>query len=469
MINPKFNKDNSAKTAIITETGKVVTYSDLSNDVREISQFLINRDIIFIICNNDYVPLQFYLAALETGAVPLLLSSDTSPLQLNKLIELYSPHLVLALSAIILKKWGLSPLSEHDKYTLYRNHTSSSLELHKDLAFLATTSGSTGDPKLVRFSANNLKSNASSIIEYLNITPNDRAITSLPMNYSYGLSVINSHLLAGASIVLSNHSLMEREFWQQINTYNVTSFAGVPYHFEMLLRLGLKRLKIPTIKKITQAGGKLTPEKTEKVHAFCEEKGINFWVMYGQTEASPRMSYLPPHETLKRSASIGIAIPNGKMWICDERGEAVTDAYQTGELVYEGPNVCMGHAWLAEDLALNDRQHGILKTGDLAHFDEDGFFYIDGRLSRFLKIYGNRIALDQVEQMIHAYGLIGIASGEDDKITVHIVNLDSDKIATSLQERLATAMKINPQAITIQIIDSIPRLANGKIDYQCLR
>ena len=462
------NNNNTEQIAVITETGKQVTYSTLVNDVKSAANILKDRELIFIICQNDYVPLQFYLAALETGSIPLFLSSDIQASQLKNLFETYSPHLVLAAPDLKNILVDLNPLSQHDNYMLFRNDASTCPEFHKDLAYLAMTSGSTGDQKLVRLSANNLKSNALSIIEYLDITPDDRAITCLPISYSYGLSVINSHLLAGASIVLSNHSLMQKEFWQQINTHNITSFAGVPFHFEMLLRLGLKRLKMPSIKKITQAGGELTAKKVEKVHAFCESKDIKFWVMYGQTEASPRMSYLPPHEILQRPGSIGKAIPGGKMWVSDEQGKKIVAINQTGELIFEGPNVFMGYARSKEDLVLNDQQQGTLKTGDLAYYDKDGFFYINGRLSRFLKIYGNRIALDQVEKMIHSYGFEGVASGEDDKLVVHIVDLEDDDSAASLQEKLAVSMKINPQALTVQAIGAIPRLANGKIDYQCL-
>lgn len=469
MTNHMFNKGNAEQTAIITETGELITYRSLSNDVKMAGNHLKDRELIFIVCRNDYVPLKFYLAALEIGAVPLLLSFDIHQDHLLKLIKTYSPHLLLMMPDIVHALPGFKLLSEHGDYALYRNDAPiSSLQLHKGLAFLATTSGSTGDPKLVCLSGSNLKSNALAIINYLDIKPCDRAIISLPINYSYGLSVVNSHLLAGASIVLSNHSLLEKEFWQQINTYNITSFAGVPYHFEMLLRLGLKRLKMPSITKITQAGGHLDVDKIEKVHAFCEEKSIKFWVMYGQTEASPRISYLPIDEILKRPGSIGKAIPGGKMWLCDEKGEPVTKPYQTGELVYEGPNVCLGHTQKADDLGLPDRNKGVLKTGDLAHFDKDGYFYIDGRLSRFLKIFGNRISLDQVEQLVQSFGFEGVAAGEDDKLVIHVVGSNDDEIV-SLQEKLAVSMKINPQALSLNIIDAVPRLANGKIDYQCLR
>lgn len=469
MINPMFNNDNSERTAIITEKGDVVSYAALENDIKTVAKALKDRDLIFIICRNDYVAVVFYLAALNVGAVPLIINANSAHKHIEDLTHAYLPNLVLSCESLPSGMEGFSQVSNHDGYVFYRNDHRSKINLHKDLAFLAATSGSTGDPKLVRMTAENLKSNAAAIVQYLDISAEDRAITSLPIHYSYGLSVINSHLMAGASIVLSNHSIMEKEFWQQIGEHNVTSFAGVPFHFEMMLRLGLKRMKLQGIKKITQAGGKLGPEHVKAVSEYCAEKNIRFWVMYGQTEASPRISYVPPHEAVQRPGSIGIAIPGGKMWISDENGNAVINAHQIGELVYEGPNVCMGHAEKAEDLALGDQLGGVIKTGDLAHFDEDGFYFIDGRLSRFLKIYGNRIALDQVEGLIHSMGYEGVVGGQDDHLIAYIVNLGGEENANALYEELATTMKINPQAITIKTIDEIPRLDNGKVDYQCLR
>ncbi|MBL4603157.1 MAG: AMP-binding protein [Emcibacteraceae bacterium] len=459
--------NTSEQTAIITETGKVVTYSTLSDDIKRTASSLNDRELIFILCRNDYMSLLFYLAALDAGAVPLLLTAEGQGPHLKKLLELYSPQWVVGTPGTVNTQGSFDPVSQHEGYTLYRNNASTSPQLHVNLAFLATTSGSTGDPKLVRLSANNLKTNAAAIVEYLDITPDDRAITSLPISYSYGLSVVNSHLLAGASIVLSGHSLMEKEFWQEINTHNVTSFAGIPYHYEMLLRLGLPRLKIPSITKMTQAGGRLDDVKIEKIHKFCDENGIKFWVMYGQTEASPRMSYLPREDTVRKLGSIGIPISGGKLWIKGESEDDITSTGQIGELIYEGDNVCLGYARNKEDLAQGDANQNKLSTGDLARCDKEGYFYIEGRLTGFLKVFGNRISLNQIEKYLSEKGFVSAAYGQDDHLVVSVVvdkELDEEKI----KRELAHFTGVNMTAISVVGIKELPRLATGKIDYQCL-
>ena len=232
----------------------------------------------------------------------------------------------------------------------------------------------------------NLISNAKSISKYLDIKSNDRAISSLPLNYSYGLSVINTHLNSGASIVLTNSSMMERDFWYLINKHSVTSLAGVPYNYEMILRLGIDRLKIPSIKKMTQAGGKLSYDKINRINANLKQKNISFYTMYGQTEATARISYLAPDDIDKKPGSIGKAIPAGKMWLQGKKGKVIEETDSIGELVYSGDNVSMGYALSLSDLMLGDKNKGILRTGDLARCDSDGYFFIEGSINRFIKI-----------------------------------------------------------------------------------
>ena len=240
------NSRYSERTAIVTEEGRAIGYEALLADVDRVSALLEPRSLIFILARNDYPSILFYLASLECGVVPLILAADTQPAHVARLSSLFSPHLIFAASSFGAAWERLTPMAQEDGYTLYRNDASVRPTLHPDLAFLASTSGSTGSPKLVRLSLANLAANAASIVEYLDIGPEDRAAASLPLSYSYGLSIVNSHLLAGGSLVLSNHSLMERAFWTQMRDNAVTSFAGVPYHYEMLLRLRLERLNLPS-------------------------------------------------------------------------------------------------------------------------------------------------------------------------------------------------------------------------------
>lgn len=180
---------------------------------------------------------------------------------------------------------------------------------------------------------------------------------------------------------------MQREFWQQLGDYKATSLSGVPYTFEMLDRLRFYRRDLPNLRTMTQAGGKLLPELHKKFAEYAEQTGKKFVVMYGQTEATARMSYLPPEKCLEKVGSMGVAIPGGRFFLINENGEIITEAERVGELVYEGDNVTLGYAVRGEDLAKGDERHGRLETGDMAKFDKDGYFYIVGRKSAFENIW----------------------------------------------------------------------------------
>ena len=275
--------------------------------------------------------------------------------------------------------------------------------MHDDLALLLTTSGSVGSPKFVRQSYKNIAANTASIVEYLHLDTAERAITSLPMNYTFGISVINSHLMVGATLVLSPYTIMQREFWTLMSEQKVTSLSGVPYTYEMLDKLRFMRRDLPDLHTLTQAGGKLSPELHQKFAEYAQAQGKSFVVMYGQTEATARMSYLPPELSLTKVGSMGIAVPGGKFSLIDADNQQIIEPGVVGELVYEGDNVTLGYAQSRGDLAKGDEFGGRLLTGDMARFDEDGFFYVVGRKKRFLKIFGNRVNLDETERLIKSH------------------------------------------------------------------
>ena len=462
LINPRSPHD----IALICEDGRTLRYSALLAELDRIGHWFESRQLVFIFGRNDLASLLVYLAALGRDAVPLMLNGDAKAEHMPGLIEAFSPQFVFTGSFDAdCRAW--EPVAEEGECRLYRNPASTNPTLHPELAFLSATSGSTGSPKLVRLSMANLRANAAAIADYLEITPDDRAVTSLPISYSYGLSVVNSHLFAGASLVLTDRSLMDTAFWELARSHAVTSFAGVPYHYEMLLRLGLDQLNVPAIRKMTQAGGRLDPDKMHKVVEACAAQGIRFWTMYGQTEASPRISYVPPEETLNKLGSIGRAIPGGRMWVCNEAGEDITACHTVGELVYEGPNVCLGYAENGCHLARDDENRGILHTGDLARCDEDGYFFIEGRLSRFLKIYGTRISLDRIEKAVAERGFDCVAHGQDDRLIVSAVEAE-DLEPVALRREVAAFAGVNAAAVTVSVFPEIPRLPSGKVDYPCL-
>jgi acyl-CoA synthetase (AMP-forming)/AMP-acid ligase II len=347
-------------------------------------------------------------------------------------------------------------------YTAARPTSASEAVAHADLALLLTTSGSTGSPKLVRLTARNLEANARSITEYLGLGPAERAVQSLPMYYSYGLSVLNSHLLAGGSVVLTPHSFMRPEFWRDVDEQRATSFAGVPYMYETLHRLRFDPARHPSLRTLTQAGGALRRELTSHFHARCAAAGARLVVMYGQTEATARISYVPPERLAEKVGSIGRAIPGGTLRL--ERLEGMDGA--AAELVYEGPNVMMGYAETPADLALGDVQRGVLRTGDLGAVDADGYFSVVGRLKRFAKLFGRRVSLEDVERELEsAFPVRAIATEAGERLQV-CVAAEAAVADDALVAHLARFLAVPPSAIALRRLAELPLTATGKKDYK---
>jgi len=285
------------------------------------------------------------------------------------------------------------------------------------------------------------------------------------MSYTYGLSIINSHLLKGACLILNEHTLMEKEFWTLLKEKKATTFGGVPYAYEMLKKLKFSRIALPSLKYITQAGGKLSLELSEEFSKVCMDKGIKFIVMYGQTEATARMSYLPWNYALTKAGSMGIAIPGGEFYLIDSNNHEIKDNEVVGELIYKGDNVTLGYAESCYDLINGDDNFGILRTGDMAKRDENAFYYIVGRKKRFLKIFGNRINLDEVETILRSKGYECVCTGVDDKLSIYTIN---ENIEEELLKFISSQLGLNKIAFHVTYIKQIPRNDAGKIIYSAL-
>jgi acyl-CoA synthetase (AMP-forming)/AMP-acid ligase II len=325
-------------------------------------------------------------------------------------------------------------------------------EINTDLGLLLSTSGSTGTPKLVRLSYSNLQANAASIGEYLGLDERERAITSLPMAYSYGLSVINSHLLAGATILLTSKGVMQRDFWNLVCAERATSFAGVPYTYQMLLRTGLFERELPVL-TWTQAGGRLDPKYIERVHAIALARARRFFVMYGQTEATARISYVPPDLLANNVGSIGIPIPGGHLRVESE----------SGELIYRGPNVMLGYAQNVQDLSKGDELKGDLHTGDLARQGENGLFHITGRKKRFLKVLGLRLSLDDVETTLGRHFDTPLACfGTDEALQVAV---EDPSLTDPVRRLCCEVFKLHHSVVRVSHVERLPLTSSGKTDY----
>ncbi len=453
------------RLAVVSADGTSMSYGELAGFADEFGRmFSGERKLGFILARNTVGSLKSYIGCLESGAiVPLMLDSELDAASLAWLFGHYRPQYAIApIGHAACASFG-EPVFSYDDYAVYDTGMPA-CGLHDNLALLLATSGSTGTSKLVRLSYANVKADAESIAAYLDIDSDERAVTSLPMNYSYGLSVINSHILMGATMLLTNASVMQKEFWEFVREERATSIAGVPYTYQMFKRLRLTGMDLPDLRTLTQAGGKLPIELQKHFGEYACETGRRFFVMYGQTEATARMSYLPCEDVLEKVGSIGIAIPGGRFSLLDENGREIAEPDAEGELMYQGPNVSMGYATQREDLLEGDANGGVLVTGDMARFDEDGYFYITGRKKRFLKMFGKRTSLDECEQMVSdGFGIECACAGRDDLLCAYVV--DSDK-AGEVREYLARRLGLHPSAIKVRVIDEIPRNDSGKITYK---
>lgn len=454
---------HAGRIALIEESGERMTYAELHTEAGALAKAVGRRCLVFALCRNAIGSVLGYTAFLNHGIVPVMVNSHLDGTLLGNLLETYRPEYLWAPADQKEQFPEAETVYEARGYLLLKTNFGKETPLYDELALLITTSGSTGSPKLVRQSYENILDNAKSIAEYLKLDETERPITTLPMNYVYGLSIINSHFLTGGTVLLTDKTLMNREFWNFLREQEATSFGGVPYTYEMLDKLRFFRMNLPSLRTVTQAGGKITPELHEKFAAWAAETGRNFVVMYGAAEATSRMGYLPPEKAVEKKGSMGIPIPGGKFTLVDAEGQAITAPFTTGELVYEGKNVTLGYAERREDLILGDERHGRLETGDMAQFDEDGYYYIVGRKKRFLKIYGNRVNLDEIDRMVKAEFSIEMASaGKDDHLYLFVTDA---KMADPVREFVIGKTKLNPAAFKAVTLDEIPKNDAGKTLY----
>ncbi|MEG2020145.1 MAG: AMP-binding protein [Oscillospiraceae bacterium] len=456
------------KTALIDACGKEYTYKQLVDCADRFAEKIAARSLLFLMCSNTPASVIGYVGCLRHDIVPVMINKAIDSDLLNSLVEIYQPEYLFFPADKLL--YGYTTLDSfdnatHTQYLLGKCNKSVRHKLLPELGLLLTTSGSTGSPKLVRQSYKNLQSNTNSIIEYLKIDDSDKAITTLPMHYTYGLSIVNTHLAAGACLILTEATVMKKEFWESLKHYGATTFGGVPYIFEMLKKLRFERMDLPSLRYLTQAGGHLSKELVEYFADICSEKDIEFIVMYGQTEATARMAYLPWKNIREKSGSIGIAIPGGRFYLLDNNNNEISAVDEVGELAYEGDNVTLGYAENSEDLAMPDENKGRLITGDMAKVDAEGFYFIVGRKKRFLKLFGSRINLDEVEVLLKAKEWECACAGTDDNLKIYIIN-ESDK--ENVVKYLSESLSISRAGFSVIVIDAIPRNEAGKILYSAL-
>ncbi len=452
------DKKERQRIAAIDDSGRSVTYGDICVFSQEFAKYLSKRSLIFLLAENRIGSLLGYTAALSNRIVPLVISANTEEGLYNHLYDLYQPEYLWLPES---KAEGKDVIFSAWEYCLVKTGNQPT-PMYEELSLLLPTSGSTGSPKLVRHSYRNIEANADNVRRLFKLDGTEKAMAILPMHYTMGLSVIASHLLAGASLLLSGRSLLDKGFWATLK--EATSFTGVPYSYEILTKMRFTRMDLPNLKVITQGGGKLTEAMWNTLAQYAKDKGKQFIATYGQSECTARMAYLPAEMALDKICSIGIAEPGGQLSIIDDNGNETFEGEVQGEMVYRGENVTLGYATCREDLLKGDENNGVMYTGDLARRDSDGCYFIIGRLKRFLKIYGLRIGLDEVERMIQEeYKTDCYCKGNDEKLIVLVID---SKLQDVLPAFIEEKTHLFHQKIEVQVVDQILRNEAGKVINQ---
>lgn len=430
---------------------------DLIKLSKYLSKIIKNKNLILFLGNNDCISLAFYYGLIQNKQLILMLDNNSKEENIEYIINRFKPNYIFTRENKI-KTNKFINYKNFNGYSFLKRKKKIKTKINKDLALLLTTSGSLKKSKYVKLTYKNIFSNAVSINEYLKLKKTDSTITTLPISYSYGLSVINIHLFFDRTIYVSKSTLFEKKFWDNINKNNCTNIALVPFHFEILEKLKYENLKFNKISIITVAGGKLSTNLIKKYAEYFKSNNISFFIMYGQTEASPRISYINLSKNFKPK-SVGKVVKGGKITIKNNLGNV-------GEILYQGKNVFTGYAKSIKDCKILKRIN-ILKTGDLGYFDKEGDLFIVGRKNRDIKIHGVRTNLDLIENEIKLIDANICLYFHKDKIYILYLNkeIKKDEILNKLYE----LAKIRKDQVQFYLIDSLPRLNNNKIDYKSIK
>jgi len=460
----ELDKIEKKRVAAIDDTELQITYGELCVFVEIFGETVFERTIIFCLCENSIGSLAGYVACQSNHIVPLLIDKTMDYQLLNDLIDIYRPS-YLWVPRKISSNFSMPIIFEEYGYILLKTENKP-YEINDELSLLLTTSGSTGSPKLVRYKYGNLEANARNVVKGFGWTKNERPIIDLPMQYTMGLNVINSHLFVGATLILTNYNIMSGEFWKLLKEKEVTNFTGVPFSYELFSRLHFEKMYLPHLKTLAQGGGKLADNRFVEIAEYANKTGRRFFATFGTTETSARMSFLPPDMALIKCGSIGRAFPEGELFLLDDNKKEIIGNNVEGELGFRGPNVTMGYAQCKEDLLLGDIWNGEYHTGDIAQRDEDGYYYIIGRLSRILKLSGHRVSLDECENLIrNQFNVECACTGSDSKMKIFVTE---QVIAQDVLKFISYKTKIYKSLFEVESVNMIPKNEVGKVLYKNL-
>lgn len=415
---PVFNLERDG-IAVIDE-GRAVSYRELALLAERATAEFEPHTVKIVLNKQDLNTVALFVGCIARSVVPLMLPDTIAPDLLEKLRTIYEGK----------------PTAP-------------------DLAFLLTTSGSTGSPKLVRLSRNNLLADNKLTALHFELDESSRMTMILPICYAWGLSVACSVLSVGGTLVMTRRTVLDAELADVMRSAHATHLAGVPYMYEVLDRCRFFDNQLPDLRGLLISGGALAPALRRKFAEDARRRGIGFYEGYGQTEMTGVMSIVRTDVTPERIGSIGKADHGGRFRL------------DNGELVYEGDIVAMGYATCAEDLLKGDEWKGSKHTGDLATIDNEGYVTLTGRASRFIKIFGNRVSLQDVENLLkdHFPESGCAATGADNDLHVFVTAVGAENV----ERFLVTKLRFNTTVMKIHTLDEIPLNANGKTDYPKLK
>lgn len=398
------------------------------------------RPLVLLQMQNSLSGVIYYLTCLRAGWPVIVVSPQMNAQGLEQLNDAFLPNLII---------------TEDSEKCFHQDWH----HLADELALILLTSGSTGGGKGVALSYTNIEENTRSICQYLPIQQDDMTLASMPFSYSYGLSVLNTHLASGACVAITSLTIMDKGFWSLVEELPVNSLAGVPHWYEMLIRLRFTRRKLPALRYFTQAGGRLAEPAIHALVEFADNNNSQFFRMYGQTEATARIAWLEPTRAHKPDA-IGQAIPGGALFLEDETQNRITQPGVVGELCYTGPNCMLGYVANSSELS-GFGANATLKTGDLAFLDDDGDYRIAGRKKRIIKLLGERINLDGLEALYASKGIDVKCCGDDSGLIICCYEADYSQVETLTSEWV----NCPPKFYSVHAVADWPLLANGKTDY----
>lgn len=436
----------------------VVTVNEVEKLTLQIPNINSKRSLVFYYSEFDSIEsfLTYFAFLKSNNAIALFGSNMNEDLKLGLERE-YNPKFIYDVSRNSITDFNA--IDSDNLQGLFQNlKDNSDVEIDSNIKILLSTSGTTGSPKLVKLSDKNFISNSESILNYLPITSKDVTPINLSVYYSYGMSVFNSNAHAGGTLVYNCGDMLSKEFWINLSRYSFTSFSGVPYMYEMLSRIGFLKKEYPSLRYMTQAGGRLSDGLIQQFNLYTQQHHINLFIMYGQTEATARMSFVPYDNLSHKIGSIGIPVMNGIFEI-DE---------VTSELVYKGPNVFGGYSTCQKDLQVWEKIKS-LYTGDIARKDDEGYYFIIGRSKRFAKLYGYRVNLDEIETMVKkelSIAQIVCLSSNDESLEFYTT--EDNLSVGSIQEIVSVKYKLPPSIIKLNYLLDFPLTPNGKIDYKAL-